>query len=209
VRSDLDRLIATGRVPPLIAILPDASGCKRANYYIDSTTDKVETAFTTDLIAHIDATYRTYSDRDHRIVGGYSMGGYGAMRFSLAHPALFRAGFILSPAVYEPLPPQGSSAREFGAFGNQNTRFDDRTYTRHNYPHALARFDAKNLELFIAAGDREAWSAEDDLGREARKLYDAVRRVSAIHAHFQIFPGGHDWDTWRPAFCAALLVLLH
>ena len=50
-------------------------------------------------------------------IGGYSMGGYGAMRYSIAHPDLFAASIVLSPAVYFPKPPNDSSTREFGAFG--------------------------------------------------------------------------------------------
>ena len=45
------------------------------------------------------------------------MGGYGAIRYSLAHPDLFGASIVLSPAVYVPKPPSDSSTREFGAFG--------------------------------------------------------------------------------------------
>ena len=45
------------------------------------------------------------------------MGGYGALRYSLAHPDLFGAAIVLSPAVYFPEPPSDSSTREFGAFG--------------------------------------------------------------------------------------------
>ena len=56
-------------------------------------------------------------------VGGYSMGGYGAIRYSLAHPDLFVSSIVLSPAVYIPKPPNDSSTREFGAFGHGRDLF--------------------------------------------------------------------------------------
>ena len=123
MKGALDELIASGEIQPTIAIMPDAPWSSRASYYVDSGYTgadpgrKVETAFTKDLIAHVDATYRTVADRTGRGVAGYSMGGYGALRYSLAHPDLFGASIVLSPAVYFPIPPSDSSTREFGAFG--------------------------------------------------------------------------------------------
>ena len=106
--GELDELIANGDIPPTIAIMPDAPWSSRASYYVDSAYRgadpgrPVETAFTQDLIAHVDSTYRTVAARNGRGVAGYSMGGYGAIRYSLAHPDLFGASIVLSPAVYFP-----------------------------------------------------------------------------------------------------------
>ena len=130
MKGALDDLTVSGDVPPLIAVMPDAPWSSRASYYVDSAytgTDPgrpVETAFTKDLIAHVDATYRTVADRDNRGVAGYSMGGYGAIRYSLAHPDLFGAAIVLSPAVYSPLPPSDSSTRQLGLGDVFLARFD-------------------------------------------------------------------------------------
>ncbi len=141
VKADLDKLIADGDVPPVIAVLPDAPWSSRGNYYVDSAYTgaddpgrPVETAFTRDLVAHVDATYRTAAHRGARLIGGYSMGGAGALRYALAHSDLFANALVLSPAVYRPLPPVDSSAREFGAFGAGEERFSDEVYQRLNYP---------------------------------------------------------------------------
>ena len=95
--------------------------------------------------------------RDGRVVGGYSMGGYGAIRYSIAHPDLFVASIVLSPAVYNPMPPADSSAREFGAFGKGSALFVDSIYRKLNYPAELRAVRAKNLpsHMFIAVGDDE------------------------------------------------------
>ena len=137
VKGRLDQLIADGAIPATIAIMPDAPWSTRASYYVDSQykgSDRkgtnagrpVETAFTKDLIQHVDSTYRTLAARDGRVVGGYSMGGYGAIRYSLAHPDLFVSSIVLSPAVYIPKPPNDSSTREFGAFGHGRDLFSTR-----------------------------------------------------------------------------------
>src|SRR5882757_8986599 len=103
----LDQMIAAGKMPPVIAIMPDAPWSQRASYYVDSQYAggpsrgrPVESAFINDLIPHVDVTYRTIADRNGRAIVGYSMGGYGAIRYSLAHPDLFGAAIVLSPAVY-------------------------------------------------------------------------------------------------------------
>lgn len=218
IAPDLDRLIQVGRIPPVIAIMPDAPASLRAGYYIDSqftgsaqprlpAGEPVEAALTRDLVAHIDATYPTRPDRAGRIVAGYSMGGYGALRFSLAHPELFGAAIVLSPAVYFPLPPRDSSTREFGAFGRGAQPFDEETYASLNYPVLLPRFAAHRLPLvmFIAVGDDEhaladPGEASHDLDYEAHTLYNKIRRLPLVAAQLRVIDGPHDWATWRPAF---------
>jgi enterochelin esterase-like enzyme len=210
----LDRLIASGEVTPVIAIMPDMPSSDRAGYYIDSEytgtdfpAEPVETAFFADLIPHVDATYRTLAAREGRAVGGYSMGGAGAVRYVLAHPDQFAGGIILSPAVYVPQPPVDSSTRLFGAFGVGETLFDEAQYTRLNYPALFEPFTATELSvsLFIAVGDDE-WknpTEEDrlhDLDMEAHLLYNLARRVPRLLAEFRVYDGGHDWDVWRPGF---------
>lgn len=209
-RDVLDRLIANGDIPPLIAVLPDMPSSDRAGYYIDSQytgtlyrAEAVETAFMEDLIPHVDSTYRTYTNRESRLVGGYSMGGYGAIRYSLAYPEVFGGAIVLSPAVYIPLPPADSSMREFGAFGNGDALFDEAIYQSLNYPALLDSVAASglSLSLFIAVGDDE-WknpNPEDylhDLDMEAHLFFNQVARVANIRSEFRVYDGGHDWGVW-------------
>jgi enterochelin esterase-like enzyme len=217
VKSDLDRLIAEGKIPPMIAVLPDAPYSQGASYYVDSAYagsqtvpagQKVETAFTRDAIAHIDTTYRTIPTREGRAVGGYSMGGWGAARYALAHADLYRASIVLSPAVYIPFPPAESGMRAQGAFGKGSTLFDDATYTAENYPALLERVVKPShlpLAMFIAAGDDEHHyeRPEDqhhDMDLEAHHLYSAVIRVENMKSELRIVQGGHSWEVWQPAF---------
>jgi enterochelin esterase-like enzyme len=211
VKGKLDQLIADGSIPATIAIMPDAPWSSRASYYVDSAYRgadpgrPVETAFTQDLIAHVDSTYRTLASRDGRIVGGYSMGGYGALRYSIAHPDLFAASIVLSPAVYFPTSPSDSSTREFGAFGEGGALFVDAIYRKLNYPAEFTRFAAKNLpsHMFIAVGDDEYQNPGDyvhDLDFEAHVLYKQALRVKNMSAELRVLNGGHDWDVWGPAF---------
>lgn len=219
IKPELDRLIATRQVPPVLAVLPDAPWSGRGSYYVDSAYTgadpgrPVETALTRDLVANVDATYRTSATRDGRLVGGYSMGGYGALRYALAHQDLFAHALVLSPAVYTPLPPVDSSTREFGAFGVGDAPFVDQVYADLNYPALLpALAPSLPLRMYIAVGDDE-WpnpNPEDfrhDIDFESATLYNAARRAPGVSAELRIVDGGHDWDVWTPSFVDGLKLL--
>lgn len=217
VTGDLDELIAGGAIQPMVVVMPDAPWNERGHWYTDSayTGDRwtgtepgvaVETAFTQDLVDHVDATYRTADDRAARAVGGYSMGGAGALRFALVHQDTFSAALVLSAAVYVPQPPSDSSTRDYGAYGERRRLFTAQRYTELSYPTAMASFDAAlPVHLFIAVGDDE-WANPDprdaghDLDLESAQLYSTARRVPGITAELRVLDGGHDWDVWQPAF---------
>ncbi len=100
-------MIAASDIPPIIAVMPDMPSSERASYYVDlqyTGTDypaePVETAFFSDLIPHIDATYRTIADRNGRLIGGYSMGGYGAIRYGWRIPTSSWARCLKSGSLY-------------------------------------------------------------------------------------------------------------
>lgn len=213
VKSTLDQMIAAKSIPPLIVVMPDAPWSERGNWYVDSryTTGRpVETALTSDLVKSVDATYRTAPIREARMVGGYSMGGAGALRYVLAHQDLFSSAIVLSPAVYTPLPPKDSSTRDYGAFGEGTTKFVDAIYQQQSYPQQLAKVNPDlPVRLFIGVGDDEYANpdpvdAHHDLDFEAATLYNAARRVPGISAEFRVVDGGHDWTAWTPAFEQAL-----
>ena len=216
VTGDLDQLIAAGSIQPMVVVMPDAPWNQRGSWYTDSRYTPgrsgiepgmpVETAFTRDLVGHVDATYRTADDRAARAVGGYSMGGAGALRFALAHQDTFSAALVLSAAVYVPQPPSDSSARDYGAYGEGRRLFTQQRYTALSYPAAMAAFDpALGVHLFIAVGDDEYANpdprdARHDLDLESAQLYTTARRVEGITAELRVLDGGHDWDVWQPAF---------
>ncbi|NUT38244.1 MAG: esterase [Hamadaea sp.] len=209
VKSTLDQLIQDKVIPPVIAILPDAPWNERGSWYVDSQHSggkPVETALTRDLVQAVDAAYRTAPIRQARLIGGYSMGGAGALRYALAHQDVFGTALVLSPAVYTPLPPADSSARDYGAFGVGDALFDEQRYQELNYPALLPTLDRDlPTQLFIAVGDDE-WANPDpadarhDLDFEAEALYNAVRRSPAVSAEMRILDGGHDWGFWAEAF---------
>ncbi len=113
------RLIAENLIPPTIIVMPDGEN----SWYVPSEAfGDVKTAFTEDLIDHIDTTYRTIPERTSRAIGGLSMGGYGAAYLAFSHPDTYAAVGVMSGALFQGVPPQdnaGLSREELlaGAFG--------------------------------------------------------------------------------------------
>ena len=111
---------------------------------------------------------------------------------------------MLSPAIYVPAPPSGSSTRASGAFGVGASLFSQWRYDELNYPAALSALDVDlPIDLFIAAGDNEyrhaGPDARHDVIAETAALHAAACRAPGITSRLQVLPGGHDWELWRPA----------
>ncbi|WP_082463373.1 alpha/beta hydrolase [Sphingomonas sp. Leaf34] len=88
---------------PMILVLPDAKTVHNGSMYSSSvTTGDFETFVARDLIAYIDAHYRTIARRESRGLAGHSMGGYGTTRIGLKHADMFGALYMMSPCCLSP-----------------------------------------------------------------------------------------------------------
>jgi enterochelin esterase-like enzyme len=82
----------------MIVVLPDSKTVYNGSMYSSSvTTGDFERFIAHDLVAYIDAHYRTIPDRLSRGLVGHSMGGYGATRIGFKHPEVFGSLYIMSP----------------------------------------------------------------------------------------------------------------
>jgi S-formylglutathione hydrolase FrmB len=83
---------------PMIVVLPDSKTVYGGSMYSRSqTTGDFEEFIAHDLVAYIDAHYRTLPDRESRGLVGHSMGGYGALRIGMKYPDVFGALYVMSP----------------------------------------------------------------------------------------------------------------
>lgn len=82
----------------MIVVLPDSKTLHNGSMYSSSvTTGDFETFISHDLVAYIDAHYRTIPQRMSRGLVGHSMGGYGATRIGMKHSDVFGSLYIMSP----------------------------------------------------------------------------------------------------------------
>ncbi len=87
----------------MIVVLPDSKTVHNGSMYSSSvTTGDFETFIAADVVAYIDAHYRTIAHRNSRGLVGHSMGGYGATRIGMKHPDVFGSLYIMSPCCLSP-----------------------------------------------------------------------------------------------------------
>jgi enterochelin esterase-like enzyme len=88
----------------MIVVLPDSKTIYNGSMYSSSaTTGDFENYVARDVVAYMDAHYRTIANRSSRGLVGHSMGGYGASRIGMKHPDVFGALYIMSPCCMSPM----------------------------------------------------------------------------------------------------------
>lgn len=90
----------------MIVVLPDSKTRHGGSMYSSGpTVGDFERFVAHDLVAYIDAHYRTRPDRRSRGLVGHSMGGYGATRIGMKHADVFGSLYIMSPCCLSPRGP--------------------------------------------------------------------------------------------------------
>ena len=88
----VDDLFARGETPPAIVVYADAWTSLGGSQFVDSPgTGRYHTYLCEEVVAFVDARYRTQADAAHRAIAGKSSGGYGAMITPMLRPDLFGA----------------------------------------------------------------------------------------------------------------------
>ncbi|HVF17855.1 MAG TPA: alpha/beta hydrolase family protein [Steroidobacteraceae bacterium] len=187
IQPTADELMESGQIPQAIIVMPDAG----STWYVDRK-EQMETAFLQDLMPDVEAQFRTIATRNGRVIGGLSMGGYGSLRFALKHPEKFAAAALLSPAIYDPEPPESSGARRVGVFGA--AQYDGEIWKQYNWPTLWDTFIAKKqpVPMYINSGDDDDFMIES----EATKLYSLLRK-NKQPAELRIVNGAHTWAVWE------------
>ena len=100
----------------MIVVLPDSKTVHNGSMYSSSvTTGDFENYVTRDVVAYIDAHYRTIPNRASRGLVGHSMGGYGATRIGMKHADVFGSLYIMSPCCLSPRGSGGGRGAPTGA----------------------------------------------------------------------------------------------
>lgn len=235
VNQVLDSLAAAG-APEVIAIMPDGDNwfyhdwvgvppaCSGQPYTGEMPSEpcvpglkyNYGTYIARDVVARVDATYRTRADAAHRGIGGMSMGGFGAAYLSLARPDVFSAAVVMGGGRLNFLTLDGagrkatSTAELQPLFGNGFGRFiaeygSDFANWRANEPVtmvALSRQAGRQIPaLWITVGQ------SDVLRPGSEELSAALTQAGAAHT-FREPPGDHSNTFWRSQEGDALAWLL-
>jgi len=136
----LDNLIAEKKAVPMIVVMTaghvnrDFQMSRGPSSLLD---DKFDDDIVKVVIPYIDAHYATLTDRGHRAIAGFSMGGFQAITIAFAHPELFDYLGIFSSGWFEPMR-KGIAQKEL------------ETYKASGKPFKLIWVNAGKLDLALA-----------------------------------------------------------
>jgi enterochelin esterase-like enzyme len=200
-----DRAIARRDIPPMIIVMPDAG----VSWYINDYQNKVryEDMFIQEFIPHVDRAYRTRPKKEFRGVAGLSMGGWGALVYSMRHPDMFAACAAFSVAVWTD---EDFAAMEEKAYAGMlgpvfgpGLAGEDRltTHFRSYSPLELAKtMDIETLQkvrYYLDCGD-------DDFLFEGNSALHVMLTDRKIPHEFRVRDGGHTWSYWRAGIADGL-----
>ncbi len=193
----------------VIVVMPDGGQGATAGWYSDwhnggaSGPPAWETYHLDQLLAYVDRTFPTRTDRGGRVVGGLSMGGFGAMSYAARHPDRFAGAFSFSGALDTTLIAAIFNERIWG-----NRLLDDVRRRGHN-PVDLADNLADTQVWFrigmgMAGGpgpkDPESAGLEALLWPTNQSFAGALRAAGVPHTYEAYPQGGHNWYHWHDGF---------
>jgi S-formylglutathione hydrolase FrmB len=96
----MDRAIAAGAPEAILVIVDGFTRFGGSQYLNSAANGRYEDYVVYDVVAHIDARYRTLPQPASRGIAGHSSGGYGALVLGMRHPETFGAISAHSPDAY-------------------------------------------------------------------------------------------------------------
>jgi len=106
----VDAAAAAGN--PMIMVMPDGYSMLRGGFYSSGpTVGDYESMVARDLVAWVDANYRTIAAPESRGLAGHSMGGYGTIRIAMKNPGVFSSIYMMSACCLPPMEMSAEQAR--------------------------------------------------------------------------------------------------
>lgn len=89
MQDRMDRLIAEGKVQPMILVLPDGTSRYGGAQYLNTSAQGNYQDYILEIVDFVDHKYRTIADKEHRAIAGFSSGGFAALHFGMKFPNIF------------------------------------------------------------------------------------------------------------------------
>ena len=192
----MNELIGAGKMPEAVVVFVDGFN----SYYVDGPAFAMETALIEDLIPYIEEKYHGMGTKEGRIIGGISMGGYGAARYAMKYPEYFSAALLLSPAVWEDATGTGSVSG-WHIFVDENNQFSQAAWAaNHPLVYKDSYLEANSpVNFYIVHGDKDTTV----LPAAVSAFYEQLSEFAP--ATYVNYAGGtHAWATWSATTRIAL-----
>jgi S-formylglutathione hydrolase FrmB len=168
----------------LIVVTPEGG----KGWYTDAPGgEPYESHLLRELLPDVDARFRTIAARRGRGVAGYSMGGYGALKFGFKHPELFAfAGSTSGALDAASRADEESLARAFGEPGGAARSENDLPRLAREFPEGGR---GALPYLYIDCGLGDEWI-------EVNREFAATLTARRIAHEYRQRPGAHVWPYW-------------
>jgi enterochelin esterase-like enzyme len=147
----------------MIVVLPDSKTVYGGSMYSSSvTTGDFEQFIAHDVVAYIDAHYRSIPSHKSRGLVGHSMGGYGAVRIGMQHPEVFGSLYVMSACCLSPMVAGPTGPRATGASA-PNPAMQQRMEAQEKELESVKTpADAAKLSFFVRAqlASAAAWAPD-------------------------------------------------
>jgi len=179
-RTSIERHVAD---LPLIIVMPDGG----RGFYCDAVDGPAyERHLLEDVMGSVDRTFHTIAARQGRVIGGLSMGGYGAIKLALKFPQFFCSAVSHSAAL------DVRRRIERPEFSTEMRRiFGPSPGGGPDDPYALA----DTIDRTLLPALRIDCGLEDGLLEENRAFHRHLEQLAIPHEYAE-FPGAHTWDYW-------------
>jgi S-formylglutathione hydrolase FrmB len=205
IDQELNKGIAEGKLPAMIVIMPDGGN----SFYINSYDgqNNYESLFFERFLPTIEKKYRIKDLSRYRAIAGLSMGGFGALVYTIKHPDIFASCAALSAAVwtssalehmddslYQSLlaPVFGRGLSGYSRLTNQ-WRCNDPLTLISKKPEA----DLRETAFWIDCGD-------DDFLSEGNCYLHLYMTEKKIAHEFRVRDGSHEWSYWNSGIADVL-----
>ena len=206
LQAHLDNLINSGKITPMIVVTPDATrngSFENNTYYMNDADGQYlyEDMFIKEFMPQIEKSYRVNNLPKFRAIGGLSMGGFGALYYSLQYPGLFKATVALSGAfrTKEDIISMDMNVynRRYGkAFGLNlvgESRVNNKFYDKYDILNTTSNKLESEGYFYLDCGSKDDFLI-------GNTLLSMNFKKNNINYTFIARNGGHDWSYWTSGF---------
>ncbi len=192
----MDGAILRNELPPTLVVMPDGGN----SWYVDNPdpggSGLMARTLAKDLPQAIDQLFQTRACAQWRIIGGNSMGGYGALIEAMDHPDIYSAAFGMSSAIWKPWPddPAARATRPTRMFrGAYGEPLDPQRFNDWNIFSRIEAYAAQPMRAAIKLAIGSHDFAHLKMGNSD---FVAALAKRGVDAPLQVDEGGHEWSLW-------------
>lgn len=205
INQYVDKAIANNLIPPVIIVMPNGD----SSWYINSNDNKVkyEDFFINEFIPAIEKTYQAKAEKKYRAIAGLSMGGYGALLYTLKHPNIFSAVAALSAAIVSDNDYMNMPVLQWNHFFNKiygvELKGKERLNETWNTNSILKIIENKTTEQLKTV---QYWidCGDDDFLTKGNCLLHIALIDKKVSHEYRVRDGDHNWNYWKSGITDAL-----